>query len=212
MSSIARKLGRVRMLAVTLVLAAGCAAGARLSNMWVDPEYHSSMHHVYVVAMRRDAAQRRLLEESFVDAFAKHGVDASPSYRDFASTPPDTAQVLDAVDRGHFDGVMVVSRLDTRVVQRYVPGYVTTRTYIGWNRWIGRYQTYYADVEEPGYVETDRVVRHRVDLWTAANGGEGELVWTATGNSLDPTSARDVNDGLTQKVVHELAEQGIVPK
>ena len=150
------------------------------------------------------------MEESFVDAFARHGVEASPSYRDFPSTLPDTAQMLDIVDRGHFDGVMVVSRLDTRLVQSYVPGYVTTRTYIGWNRWVGRYQTYYADVEEPGYIETERVVRHRVDLWATGNGGE--MVWTATGNQVDPTSSRDVNEGLTQKVVHELAEQGIVPK
>ena len=211
MSSIGRwRGGSTRVLAALVVLAAGCAANARLSNMWRDPEYHTSLQRVYVVARRRDPAERRLMEESFVDAFARHGVEAAPSYRDFPNTLPDTSQVLDVVDRGHFDGVMVVSRLDTRVVERYVPGYVTTRTYLGWNRWTGRYQTYYADVEEPGSIATERVVRHRVDLWATASGGE--MVWTAIGNQVDPTSSRDVNDGLTQKVVHELEEQGIVPK
>ena len=211
MSSSERKgSGLARALAATMILAGGCAANARLSNLWRDPEYHASLQHVYVVAMRRDPAQRRIMEESFVDAFARHGVEASPSYRDFPTTLPDTTQMLDAVDRGHFDGVMVVSRLDTRLVRNFVPGYVATRTYLGWNRWAGRYQTYYAEVVEPGDVETERVVRHRVDLWATAHGGD--MVWTATGNQVDPTSSRDVNEGLTRKVVHELAEQGIVPK
>jgi len=208
-SIIGKQTGRARVFAVALLLAAGCAANAHLSNMWRDPQYRGGVRRMYVVAMRRDPAQRRLMEESFVDAFARHGVDAAASYRDFPSTLPDSGQILDAVERGKFDGVLVVSRLDTRTVQRYVPGYVSTQTYLGWNRWIGRYQTYYADVYEPGYVETDRVVRHRVDLWATSNGGD--LVWTATGNSLDPTSADEVNEGLTKKVVHELAEQGIIP-
>ncbi len=179
--------------------------------MWRDPGYpQQPLHRVFVVVVKRDPAQRRLMEEAFVDALARHGVEATPSYRAFPTSLPDTTQIFDAVRDGRFDGVLVTSRLDTRTVERYVPGYVTTRTYLGWNHWLGRYQTYYADVEEPGYVEAEEVVRHRVDLWSTEN--DGQMVWTATSNSIDPTSARAVNREVVHRVVRELTEQGIIPK
>jgi len=206
----AQEIARRRAWVAPLLLLAGCAAGG-LVNMWRDPDYpRQPLHRIFVVVVKRDPAQRRLMEESFVDALARHGVDATPSYRQFPTSLPDTAQIFDAVHDGSFDGVLVTSRLDTRTVERYVPGYVTTRTYLGWNRWLGRYQTYYADVDEPGYVEAERVVRHRVDLWSTEN--DGEMVWTATSNSIDPSSANQVNREVVERVVHELVDQRIIPK
>jgi hypothetical protein len=188
----------------------GCAAGVGLSNMWRDPSYPSApIRTVFVIAVKRDPALRRLTEDAFVSAFAKHGVSATPSYRQFPGALPDTDTVSEAVRQGGYDAVLVASKLDTRTVETYVPGYITTEAHTHWNPWLGQYQTYYRDVQTPGYVETDAVVRHRVELWATQ---DGRMVWTATGSSVNPNSADQLNRQLAGRVADELVKQGIIPK
>jgi hypothetical protein len=77
-----------------------------------------------------------------------------------------------------------------------------------YNRWARQYQTRYVEVHHPGYVETDKIVRHRIDVWSTPNGGQ--LVWTAEGESIDPSSSAQVNKEIAQQVVPTLAKQGII--
>src|SRR5215212_1741630 len=107
------------------LMLAGCAASSGLVNMWRDPEVPAaSLRKVYVVSLRQDAARRRIMEDAFASALNERGVAATPSYRDFPAALPDTVQVAEAVQSGGFDAVLVISGLDTRTVQNYVPGYV----------------------------------------------------------------------------------------
>jgi len=193
---------------------AGCATSANLTNLWKDPEVgRNPMRSAYVVAMDRDAARRRIMEDAFVAALAKHGVEAEPSYRQFPSSVPDSNVIEDAIQQGGYDGVIAISRLDPRTQTTYVPGYVSSETRTRYNRWTGRYRTYWVDIPHPGYVETDHVVRRQVDLWRPVGaGGEADLVWTAVSEVVDPSSATDVTKDLVNRVVPELAKQGMVPK
>lgn len=192
-----------------LVLLVGCAAGG-LVDVWRDPVPPSApLADVLVVAVKKDEARRRLLEDAFTTSLTQRGIRATPSYRLFAMSVPDTQQVSEAVTANGFDGILAVSGLETDRRRSVTPGYVTTEPRTRYNRWAQRYQTYFVNVRHPGYVETDRVVRHRVDVWSTREGGR--LLWTGEGQSIDPGSVDQVNREITRLVVPSLEKSGLVP-
>jgi hypothetical protein len=195
---------------VVALMAAGCAT-SDLVDTWRDPAFTSApMQNVFVVAMKKDAAQRRLWEDAFVAELRKHGVRATPSYRRFPNAVPDTSQVLAALARDRFDGVLVSHKLETEFERHYVPGYTTVEPVTGYSPSAGRYVSYLARVREPGYVDTDRVERYQIDMWAAAT--DGRPVWTATSESVDPTSNEAVNREIARLIVPELAREALVPR
>jgi len=197
--------------AFALLSVGGCAANGALVNMWRDPAYDDPpMHSMLVVAVRRDQTQRRLLEDAFGRELEKRGVDATPSYEHFPSAPPDTSQIADVVNQHGYDGALIVYRLRTETSTNYVPGYVTTEPVWRVSPWTGRYRSYWADINHPGYVETDVTVRHEIELWD--NRQEGRLVWTGVGESVNPASPSEVTHDVTHNVVPELEKQGFIPK
>lgn len=211
-----RELLRATLLAAALaatgaVVLGGCATNSGLVNMWRDPSYSQPpMRHIMVVAVVRNTARRRILEDAFAQQFAKRSVDAVPSYVHFPDAPPDTMQIGDAVSQGNYDGVLIATRLQTERTSSYVPGYVTTQPTYAVSPWSGRYRTYWVDVMHPGYVEQDVTVRHEVELWSMTDGGR--LVWTAVGESVNPGSPTEVNHDITHNVVPELERQGFIPR
>src|SRR3989442_11360098 len=134
--SLRSRFGRLLTFATSLWLG-GCASTG-LVNMWKDSEYREGpMTNVLVVAMKRDALQRRAWEDELAEALSTHHVKATPSYRLFAQDPPDTQQVAEAVHANRYDGVMVTRKLPTEEQARYVPGYTTTRPVTVRNPWTG---------------------------------------------------------------------------
>ena len=196
------------------VVVTGCAASASLTNLWVDPnEDRAPLRSAYVLAMEHDPGQRRIMEDAFVAALAKRGMQAEPSYRRFPNNVPNTDVIEDAIQQAGYDGVLVISRLDSRTESTYIPGYVSTEARTHYNPWTGRYRTFWVDIPHPGYVETERVARRRVDVWRPTSArGEADLVWTAVGEVVAPGSADEVSHDLVDRVVPELAKKGIVPK
>ena len=187
----------------------GCAGNTQLVDMWRDPTAaQQPIHSVLVVAFRRDETSRRTWEDEFVAAMTKRGVNATPSYSLFQSGVPDTADIEAAVRDRNFDGVLFAHRLGATTQTTYVPGYTRFEPVWVRSRWSGTYRTYYNEVHEPGYVETDRIVRYRVDVWNTI--GDWRLVWSGTTESMNPTSSRDVNHQIAKLIVPELLAQGFV--
>ena len=205
-----------RLPALLLVCAAagvlgGCAANTQLVDMWRDPTaVRQPIRHVLVVALRRDETSRRIWEDGFVTAFTKQGVDATPSYTLFQQGPPDPADIEDAVRDRHFDGVLFAHSLGATTQSTYVPGYTRFEPVWVRNRWSYSYHTYYAEVREPGYVETERILRHRVDIWSTSN--DWRLVWSGTTESFNPNSGREVNRHIAKLIVPELESQGMIAR
>jgi len=194
-----------------LALLAGCGASTQLTNMWADPQYSAGpMHRILVVAMRDDRARRRIMEDAYASALERHGVEVTPSYDVFPDAVPDTDQIDRVVDDRHFDGVLIVSPLPTERQNVYVPGYVTTQPVYAYNPWSGRYHERWAYVHHPGYREVERTARHQIELWDT--GPSGRLVWTAVGESLDPSSAAQVSAEVAKRVVPELVHRGILAR
>jgi hypothetical protein len=206
-SAIVRGLATVAGL-VAAGLAAACTSTS-LVNMWRDPGYpQQPLSRILVVTLRKDAVSRRIWEDGFVAALKRHGIDATPSYDLFPRTDPDTTDLLNAVRRRGFDGVLMAHRESATTRTTYVRGYVAVRPVWYRGPWIRHYALFYQRIYSPGYVEINRVVRYEVDVWMTA--GDGRLVWSGITASLNPTSSSQVNKEIADQIVPQLLRTGIV--
>jgi hypothetical protein len=201
-----------RRLVVALALAvlslSGCASSTSLTNMWRDPEFAPPMRSVLVIGMMRNAAARRNWEDRMAEELSTRHIHATPSYSLFPGDLPDTDAVITGVRREGFDGVMMIHPLGVQSETHYVPGYIRTVPTVGYDRWYGVYYNYYHQIYEPGYVETEQVVRHQIDVYST--GSDGRLVWTGTSESVDPASRDEVRVKVASKVVAELVSSGVL--
>ena len=161
-----------------------------------------------IIGIQKDQATRRNWEDRFTEELTKHGVAAVPAYTLFPGDLPDTQRVVEVVQREGYDGVVMTRPLASTVESRWVPGYVRNIPELGYDPWYGVYYNYYRRVYEPGYVETDQVVRYEINLWSTRD--PGRLVWTGTTESVDPTSVEQVSREISAKIVPELQEQGVL--
>jgi hypothetical protein len=190
---------------------AGCAVNSEMIEVWHDPTFApGSVHNVLVVGIRKDPVRRRLWEDAFVKALAARGLTATTSYQLFPEAPPDTQQVIEIVRKNGYDAVLVSIRLPNESSTRYVQGAlrqerVTTQDY------YGRFHSYWATVQDPGYTETDTVIQSRTELWVTAP-DSGHLVSSGTLRTLESVNGRTVERAVSKDIMPELERQGVVPE
>ena len=203
----------VRLVAVTCLTAgiSGCAANAQMTDVWHDPMVKSaSYHHVLVVAIRRDPVRRRAWEDAYVAGLAARGVNAVSSYRDFPAAPPDTQDVIDAVRKQGYDAVLTSIRQPDEATSRYVPGAIRQEYVEGRGSRYGRYHDYWITVQDPGYTESDTIIRIQTDLWSTA--GADHMVWSGTLSTLESAQGRSPTSSVEKQILPEMERQGMVPK
>jgi len=189
---------------------AGCGS-TRLSEHWRDPAWSGpALHNVLVMVVRKEPARRRLWEDAFVAELRKRGITATPSYRTFPDSVPSEDAIDDVMQQTSYDGIILSRRLGAAEIRHYVPP--TVVSYRGGRRWggfYGRYRSYYGAVYQPGYVEAERVVTNETSVWDARK--DGNMVWSATSQSSNPSNANDLASDLADVAVSQLAKDGIIP-
>jgi hypothetical protein len=203
-------------LATLLVSGCGLAAGLLLSgcsssnqsglvNMWRDRYQNQPMSKLLIVGFQKDLAARRNWEDPFAEELRKQGATAVPSYTLFPGDLPDTHQVVEAVGRDGYDGVVMTRPLSSTVEIKWVPGYVREVPSLQYATWSSVYHDYHRGVYEPDSVETYVLARYETDLWSTRE--QGRLVWTGT---TEPISAMQVSQEISAKIVPELKAQGLL--
>jgi hypothetical protein len=183
---------------------------SRLTNMWKDTEFKNSpMTNMLVIAAKSNPVNRRIWEDVIVAELSVHGVETTASYRLFADSIPDPDQVRAAIQEKKFDGVLFIRKLPTEISTSSVPGSIQREVVTRYDESTQTYSAFYQDVRQPGYSDTNKVVRHEASVFTTHNGGR--LVWAGTGEMINPTSREAIRAEITGLVIPELARQGIIP-
>jgi hypothetical protein len=190
----------------------GCASSS-LVDIWRDPSFQAPpLGKILVIDVRKDATKRRIWEDAFAGELVKQGVAATSSYSLFPDAPPDTSQIVATVQSNGFDGVLAVLKLPTETNRHYVQGYTTTEQNVPYTPYYGsywdRYGTYYREIDHPGYVDSQSVAIRAIDVTTTGNGGK--MIWSATSRTPDPASVKDVQRGIVNLVIAELAKRNII--
>jgi len=203
-----RKAVMVAVLGCFIGQMSGCAS-SNLADVWQDPSYKAApLSKILVIAVRKDAAKRRIWEDAFTNELAKHGMSAISSYSLFADTPPDTDQLISTVRANGFDGIMVVLRRPTETNRYNIQGYTSTEQNVRYSSYWPIYWTYYRDIVHPGYVDSETVDIRSIDLSTTGN--NGRLIWSARSRTQEPAAVTDVQDGIVSLVMSELEQRDII--
>jgi hypothetical protein len=189
----------------------GCTSSS-LTNVWRDPEFKNPpMTKMFIIAAKKKPVVRRLWEDEIVASLSVQGVKSTPSYRLFADSIPDPSQVAAAVRENEFDGVLFIRRLPTKISTSYVEGYVKKVPVTRYNKRTQTYDTFYREVQEPGYTDTTKVARNEISVFTTQPEG-GFLIWAGTGETIDPSSRQQVRHEISSLIAPELVRQGIIPE
>ena len=195
---------------VSLMFVGGCGT-TQLVNLWKDSSYQAApMKKIMIIAMRKDQLNRRMWEDAFVTALKEDhaGTVAVPSYQLFPQDVPEPPAVQEKAKEEGFDGVLIVARVERDSLQTDVPGYTTTEPFTEYSHKWGAYITHYENVYHPGYTETQTVVSVRTDL--LATQEEGQLVWSATSENIDPSSSDQFRSSVSDLVMDKLAKEHLV--
>lgn len=181
----------------------------RLTNTWRDPSYTSGpMTNMIVIAVKKNPLHRRFWEDGFAAEFAKHGVTVTPSYRVWPNDLPDTADVVAEVRKNNYDGVLIISRMATEYSTTDVPGYATKTPVVGYDQWRNEYYTTYEREYHPASVDSTKIIRNLIDVWTTKK--PGHMIWSGTGETIDPNSGKEVHGEIVDLITPELVDQGII--
>jgi hypothetical protein len=190
---------------------AGCASQSVMTKLWKDPSFVSGpVHNVFVVGIRKDPVRRRIVEDAFVNALRARGVTATSSYSLFPGASPDTQQVIEAVQKNGYDAVLASVRLPDETTSRYIPGTIR-REQVTSQDYYGRFHSYWVNVQDPGYTETDKIMQIQTDVWAITN-GSGRLVWSGTLRTLESPNNRNVNATVSKDIMPQLEKEGVVPE
>jgi hypothetical protein len=197
-----------RVLCCLFALMAGCAS-SKLVDIWIDSSFQPpTLNKMLVISVSKNLAYRHIWEDAFSTEFAKHHVAATPSYRLFPDAVPDTNQVIQIVRSNGFDGVLVTHRLPSEMKTQYVEGYMTRDREFRYNRRYKSFMTYYRDMGQTGYVDSQKVDIRTFDVWVTRN--EDQMIWSATSNTPEPNSMHEVRPEIVNLVLSELTHSGII--
>jgi hypothetical protein len=203
--------GKIVLAAVSFCIISqlsGCASSS-LVNKWHDSSFQApALSRMLVVSVRKDPAKRRIWEDAFSNELGKHGVSATPSYTIFPDAPPDTSQVATTLRMNMMDGILVIRRLPTESTTHFVEGYVTSEPSVRYSPYWQTYYTYYQEIQHPGYIDTQTVAIRAIDVTATRNGGR--LVWSATSRTAEPASVTDMQRGIADLVISDLAHRKII--
>jgi hypothetical protein len=197
------------LLCCVIALMPSCSTSV-LVHQWADASYTGpSLTSILIVAVRKDPVKRRVWEDAFAGELAKHGVNAVQSYRLFSGALPDSGQIVDAVAKSGFDGIIITRRLPKAITTQYVNGYVSQEIETKYSERKQRFFTYYRDVEHPGYVDTQNIANRSIDVWTADS--SSRMIWSAVSETPEPATPEAVHQDVVTLVTDDLARRGIIP-
>jgi hypothetical protein len=194
-----------------VVITIGCGT-TQQTNLWVDPSYRAvPMKKIMVIAMRKDQIRRRMWEDAIVSALgseAHKGMVAIASYQLFPGDLPDTLDMRQKTKEQGFDGILLVARAQRDTLTNEMPGYTANEQVTTYSRRWNAYITHYEDVYHPGYTETETSVSVRTDLLIPQE--DGNLVWSVTSQSVDPTSADQFMNSVADRVASQLKKDRFI--
>jgi hypothetical protein len=192
-----------RRLAALAVALSACGPTTRLASVQVAPETpREKLRNVLVVGLVKNPGARQSYEAEMVKALQAAGVKAAASQALLPIGEIPTREALQRLvaEKG-FDGAVVGMLVDSRTDVRAVPptGYGGFYGYSAWAAPIAY---------SPGYLETTQTVVVETRLFRTAS--DAAPVFSATSESVDPTSTREVTEPLAKLVVARLRKDGFV--
>jgi hypothetical protein len=158
---------------------------------------------MFVLALStRDLTARRVLEDVMVAKLAANGVEAIPAWQSLPNEGPVTeGALMAAVTTSRADGMLMVRLLGVDTQLTVWPPPVGAGPRVGW---YGYYSGWYA---YPQVTQTQTAVVET----TLFDVRSQRIVWSATSETMNPTSMQKDAPGFADVILAGLRRDGMLP-
>jgi len=164
---------------------------------------------ILVVAVAADPISRASYEDVIAGEISLRGASAVASHLSFPELPKERGPFEAKLLADGFDAVMISRIVGSDDKVKMTEGHTSyATTYQGMDYWGGYWYTY-QEVFVPGYLEKEKRVRVRTDLWRAS-ATKGQLVWTGTSETLNPRTAAQASREIGSAVAKALAKAKLI--
>ena len=205
-----RQLISLSMLLVASLLLAACAS-TTLQSAWFDPNFAGPpMKKIDVIGVGTNLTNRRVFEDIFAQKLRDAGVDGVAGY----TVIPDEARAAqqpftDAVVRTGAQGLLVVRLLGVDTRTQINTTMVPTSPGMWGGPWGGGWG---GSAFGPTMVPVQQVSQYDLATVEATlfDVATGRVVWTATTQTLNPSSVERETPGFATLIIGQLTARGVI--
>jgi hypothetical protein len=196
-------------LALVAAAAVSCGATTSLSDSWANPEVKPpvTFTRIATLAISKDAARRRMVEDAMAAELNEKGAKAVPSYTLITAEGElkDRDAVKQKLAAAGVDGVVMMRSLGVDKEATYVPGTTTYAPYYG-SPW-GYYGHWSGVMYDPGYVAIDENVKIETVIYSLT---QDKMVYAGRSETLNPGNSVDLVNGVGKAVVKDMEKKGLL--
>ena len=206
-----------KVLAIVIVLAATMLLFGKSSKLlmsWKNPSYSAEkkFHRVLALGLSSKTEVRADFEDALAAELTSEGYEAIPGNTILLRPPGtqlDLAYLKEQLRANHIEAVVVSRLIKVDKTVTYVPGSPYFVPYPYYTSFYGYYGTLYPVVYSPGYLQKEKKVRVETNLYVTSV-PDGELVWTGTTDTFNPSNVHKAIKGLVKLVVTEMQKEGVL--
>jgi hypothetical protein len=197
---------------IPLIWATGCGSSTEFTKNWKDPAFKGqAFREILVVGMSSDNIARGNMEGSIVKAFSQYGIRGRMGMEVF---PPllfkeklSKEEAKDRVKQSGADAVLLISLLDAKDTEWYVPGAVVYTPAPGSMAMYGYWSTSWNTIYTQGYYGSTREYVLQANLYTTA---DEKLIWSARSTTTDPSSLESFSKTYSGMIVERMVRDTTV--
>jgi hypothetical protein len=205
----------LRIVLITLVAffwATGCGSSTEFTKNWKDPDFRGErFKEILVVGMSSDNIARGVMEGAFVRAFGQYDIRARMGMEVF---PPllfkEKLSKEEAKERVHSSGadaVLLISLLDAKDTEWYVPGAVVYTPAPGSMSMYGYWYSSYNTIYTQGYYGSTKEYVLQSNLYRTE---DERLIWAARSTTTNPSSLESAAKAYSGMVVERMVRDTTV--
>jgi hypothetical protein len=201
------------LIASVLFIFASCGSVTDITGYWnEDNLMNKTYKKIAVLAITNSIENRNIVESSFTEKLITNGygaVKGSDLLSPEVIKRKDKTEIAEILKKNNVDGVLVLSLLDIKESEHYVPG---TETYYPRPYYGGYYDYYYYNYDRvytPGYYAKSTQVYLESNFYNIA---DGKLVSTMQTETVDPMNVSDLADSFSKTIVKFMIENKMIIK
>ena len=192
--------------AMVAIILASCSPSTQIVKSWSEPNTtvsNDSSHKTLVVAMVKDEAARRVIEDNLVKRLKGHGVASYTIIAPEVLGKASEEYLTQKLKEGNYTNVLMMRFADIEKETSYVQG-STTAYYGGYGRYYGYGAGMYSS---PGYYTTDKNYFIETTLYSV---NPDKLLWTGTTKTVNPSNVDKTVNDIAAVVADKMMKDGFL--
>ena len=218
------KVTKFFLIVTGLFFITSCATSTHIVSSWTNEDYQKkSYEKVMVLGVSDNNSARGAVESALVKRLTENNIPAVSSLNLFPDALKNKLlskeEIVSKLKSKNIDALLVVSLLDIKEEQNYVPGHTYTEPVHSYHNhpavyynsrypyyntsYYGYYSTAYRTVHEPGYYVNTKKIYLETNFYSVEMEG---LVWTAQSESIDPNNVGELSIQYAEIVVSAMLQ------